>query len=1028
MILNYQIRRILLIFTCLAGIVSTYTAGMDTGLNLNPAVAEQNSNQGDRQSGSDNLSQELDKLNTGFQASMTAGDTAKSRLYLNSILKNLKENSIDDLTTSDSKYYIGVYYLLSGKNLEAINWFRLSSSIREKMNCYDGILAKCLFNMSIAYNNLGDYNRMEQSALRSHEVEKRIYGESNPLLIRGLSAIVTAYFNLSEYSKAINYGITALKLIEGTNDNIDYDAAILYTNIGTCHARLSDYSKAVPFLEQAESIYMKYSFEEDENYINLLNSLAVTYFFLGRHEKSDEYFTKGLTKIRSSNSVLSFNFLNSFAIMLGNAGNISRGEKVLLNSLDKAGSFFGKDSRDYFEVVKNYADYLRIYKIDLVKSLHLYEKCIIYLATHKEDTALSNPVYLGYALALSEKGESLKSLEIIQKLLFSGTKGEQKPSSLGNPEIDIIKPEQWSIRLLKAKYTILWDIYIREKNDNFLLAASKTSELIISLLDKLRLNISEDESRLLLGDRFRDSYLYSIRNYDLCYKATGNKAYLDKVFEYSERSKVAGLLASTRELKATQFHIPSEIAELERSLKSEVSFYNAKISEENSMNSPDQGLLTEWKGLLINATQKRDSLISLFENQYPEYYLIKYSTGIINPEEIPEIAGRNINYLNYVVSDTVLYIVLANRKHLQLLTVPVDSVFFSYVREFRNLLSFPHDNAKSGFSRFMEVGGSLYKIIFEPVRQYLISNKLLISPDGILSYIPFEALPMNLSTDGNILYSDVSFLMNQFRISYTYSATLLSEARRNNNSLSNSLIAFAPAYLGSINIDTLLKNRQSGISVINDLPFARVEAEFVTNMTGGTLFINDDAKESVFKSEAGQYDIIHLAMHTVLNDQYPMHSKMLFYQEKDSVDDGNLNTYEVYGIPLKAKMVMLSSCNTGNGILHSGEGIMSLARGFVYSGSQSVVMSMWEIEDRSGTEIVKNFYRFLKRGASKSNALRKARIKYLRSADMLRSHPYFWSSLVIYGNNEPLYFSRGLTIIISAILVLIASILILNRR
>jgi CHAT domain-containing protein len=145
-----------------------------------------------------------------------------------------------------------------------------------------------------------------------------------------------------------------------------------------------------------------------------------------------------------------------------------------------------------------------------------------------------------------------------------------------------------------------------------------------------------------------------------------------------------------------------------------------------------------------------------------------------------------------------------------------------------------------------------------------------------------------------------------------------------------------------------------------------------------------------------------------------MYSKMLFYQEKDSAEDGNLNTYEVYDMPLKAKMVILSSCNTGAGVLHSGEGILSLARGFVYSGSQSVVMSMWEIEDRSGAEIVKNYYKFLKKGATKSNALRKARLSYLKNADMLRSHPYFWSSLVIYGNNKPLYYPVKLAIVIGS--------------
>jgi len=976
-----------------------------------------------------NSIQDLEKLNTGFQASIAANDTAKSRVFLNSILKTLREENYDNLTISKSQYYIGVYYLLSGKNSDAINWLKLSASICEQIKSNEEIHAKCLFNLGIAYSKLGDFRRMEEYTLKSLEIEKKLYGDSSPLLLRGYSALVNAYYGLNEYNKAIIHGNKALSLIgAGSIENYNSDMVILYSNIGVSYARLSDYSKAVLYLEKAESIYKEYSLPEDEYYINLLNSLAANYFFLGLHDKSDEYFNKGIEKIGSSNSVLSFNFLNSFAIVLGNAGKVSKGEGLILSSLEKAKSCYGPGSRDYFEVLKNYAEYLRSYKIDLKKSLQLYKQCLAYLNTHEEDFSLKEPVLLGYALALSENGESAEGLEIIQKLLFSDISGKTDYSATENPGISLIEPVQRSINVLKAKYTILWDIYSKNQKIDYLFAASETSELIISLIEKVRINISEEDSRIVLGDRYRDSYLYTIRDFDLCYKNTGNKSYLKKAFEYSEKSKVAGLLASTRELKATQFHIPADIAELERRLKMEISFYEARISEENTKRPPDSSLISEWKGFVLNATQKRDSLITLFEKQYPEYYLIKYNTQVIKPEEIPDIAGRNSNYLNYVVSDTVLYIFLANRKNMQLFTVPVDSGFFSDIRQFRNLLSMPFDNAKSNFIQYIKAGNNLYKIIIEPVRKYLISNKLLISPDNILSYIPFEAIPVRQVSGENILFSEVPYLINDFSISYTYSATLLAESSKKDYSLTNSLIAFAPVYTRSINVDSLLNTRQTKGTTLHDLPFARMEAEYVTALTGGRLFINNGARESVFKAEAAKYDIIHLAMHTVLNDQYPMHSKMLFYQDKDSVEDGNLNTYEVYGVPLKAKMVILSSCNTGTGILHSGEGILSLARGFVYSGSQSVVMSMWEIEDRSGAEIVKSYYEFLKKGATKSNALRKARISYLKHADMLRSQPYFWSSLVIYGNNNPLYYSVKLGLVVCSAVLLIFVILILFYR
>jgi len=976
----------------------------------------------------DSLNRALEMLNNEFQAYMTSGDTVRSGIVVNSIIKNLSGQKNDNLIFSDSYYYIGVYNLITGKNKEAAVWFSLSSSIRERLKCDDEIHAKCLFNLGVVYNNFGDFKRMEEYTLMSLEIDKKLHGESSPVLLKGLSNLITANFGLYEYTRAINFGNEALKLINGGNDNYSQDRATIYSNIGICYISLSDYSRAALYLEKAELIYEENSLPKDANYINLLNSLAATYFFLGLNDKADEYFKRGFEMTKLSNSILSFNFVNSFAVVLANAGRIDQGEELILNSLEKAKKSYGENSKDYFEVLKNYADYLRTFRKDIKKSLLFYEQCIGYLNDHKEDLSLRNQVILGYALTLNENGDSAKALRRIQELLFTSVPDNPGYTGVENPDIALIEPDRWSIDLLKAKYRILWDIFRKSDNYGYLIAASGTSEIIVALLEKVRINITEEESRLVLGDRYRDAYVEAIRDFDLCYRHTGREEYLGKAFEYAEKSKVAGLLASTRELKATQFHIPAEVAELERKLKTEISYYNAKISEENNKKSPDAQLIAEWKGNVFNAAQGRDSLVKLFEKQYPGYYLLKYNTEVVKPGDIPAVAGRNTNYLNYVVSDTVIYIFLANRKFTKLFTMPVDSGFFDNVREFRKLLSLPSPfmDAKSEFMKYQLYGGRIYRKILEPLRKYLISDKLLISPDNILSYIPFETIPYEEFKGDDILYRELPYMMNEFRISYAYSATVLAESvKKMTVSMSNSLIAFAPVYTRPINIDSVLQTRQVRLSGINDLPFARQEAEYVSELTEGTLCINDGATEMRFKAEAHNYDIIHLAMHTVLNDQFPMHSKMLFYQAADSVEDGNLNTYEVYNIPLKAKMVILSSCNTGSGKLNSGEGILSLARGFIYSGSQSVVMSMWEIEDRSGTEIVKDFYKYLKKGEIKSDALRKARQNFLKKADMLRSHPYFWSALVIYGNNESLYHSRKIYILAGAAAILLGFVLFL---
>jgi CHAT domain-containing protein len=207
---------------------------------------------------------------------------------------------------------------------------------------------------------------------------------------------------------------------------------------------------------------------------------------------------------------------------------------------------------------------------------------------------------------------------------------------------------------------------------------------------------------------------------------------------------------------------------------------------------------------------------------------------------------------------------------------------------------------------------------------------------------------------------------------------------------------------------------------VRSLPYAVAEAEDAVRQCGGTAFIDSSATEEKYKIEAGKYDIIHLAMHTLVDDNNPAYSKMIFSDSGKGGEDGFLNTYEVYTVPVNAMMVVLSSCNTGTGKLVSGEGILSLARGFLFAGSRSVVMSMWEVEDYSASAVVKSFYRNMRGGQSKSAALRNARLSFLRKADQTRSHPYYWAALVIYGDDAPLWYDR-IKLYTSLLLLLIAS-------
>jgi CHAT domain-containing protein len=171
----------------------------------------------------------------------------------------------------------------------------------------------------------------------------------------------------------------------------------------------------------------------------------------------------------------------------------------------------------------------------------------------------------------------------------------------------------------------------------------------------------------------------------------------------------------------------------------------------------------------------------------------------------------------------------------------------------------------------------------------------------------------------------------------------------------------------------------------------------------GDVWIDREATETRFKQEAENYDILHLAMHTIVNNEDPMYSKLAFVQNIDTLNDGFLNTYEIYNMRFNARMAVLSSCKTGFGKLMKGEGVMSLARGFMYAGCPSIIMTLWEVSDKSGARLMKDFYQSLIKGKSKSKALQEAKLNFLKSADNLKANPYFWSTYVIIGDASPIY-------------------------
>jgi CHAT domain-containing protein len=290
-----------------------------------------------------------------------------------------------------------------------------------------------------------------------------------------------------------------------------------------------------------------------------------------------------------------------------------------------------------------------------------------------------------------------------------------------------------------------------------------------------------------------------------------------------------------------------------------------------------------------------------------------------------------------------------------------------------------------------------------PVARKLEGKSLTIIPHDKLSYIPFDALLSEMPDTAQMNFRDLKYVIRDYSVNYGYSATLLYDSSPPRKTFKKLLI-FSPEY----NPQVPRKDLETGNSYyLSSLPGANAEIKAISNVVSSVSFVGKNAQESEFKKNANNFDILHLAMHTIINDSLPMLSKLVFSNpEISSSDDGYLNAYEVYNMKLNARLAVLSACETGSGKLQGGEGVMSMARGFIYAGCPSVVMTLWQVEDKSGVKIMSDFYRYLSKGKRKDVALRMAKLNHLENSDPLTAHPHFWLGYVSIGNADALYTSK----------------------
>lgn len=960
------------------------------------------------------LEKQVEQFRSMLQSSQYNSETT---LLYNSILEQLRKGErISAALESDGWYYAGFYNQndIINRPDSAILYFREAIRIREENGLSDENLSKAYINMALIFLIKEDPAISVRYLEEALEIHKALFGTGSEKTLGPLLNLSAAYIDASLSEEALEVALRGISI----QQSIAYPGSLqtikFFTNAGIASMRLGNYADSRNYFAVAYNILSSANIKDRSLMISIINGMGVSQRFLGNYEEAVRWFSIGeslYNKIDGSVSQSTLSLTSNYAFLMAEMGDTASALNNLNSVVKSASTFHGTGSPDHLRSLELLAYYHTFYGGNPEKGIEIYSGIEEFLAEIPWNSVLINTVRYGYARALSLIGKKDEALDKVNTVL--------NDSLLSGNKIKLIT--------LTLKREILSDLYLLNNNIEYLMLAYNAATEAVELYDILRNDISSEESDIMMGSRYKKVYEDCILTLHRLWKATGEQQYLNAAFNYAEKAKASSLLASTRQLRAINFHLPEKVARLERRLESEVNTLSELIYNEQSRHYPDAQKVSGWEKMRLQAQISRDSLNRIIERDYPDYSDLKNNRGAAQYRDIRKTIGKHSDFIEFYVADSVLYVFLINRSNFLVKEISFTQELQSQILELRSIITNPaiEKGAREQFSRFVTLSHSLYETLLGGIDKSFTTGRLIIAPDNILSYIPFEILLNRNYVKEAMNYRNLPYLVESYDILYAYSGTLLKETVKGGRNLTNRALIFAPEYRGDIQIDSLMVTRQPGLRTLSPIKGAREEAIAISEMLGGELYLDREATESRFRQRANSMPVIHLAMHTLLNDSDPMYSKMIFDFNDDGPNDGMLNTYEVYDIPVtKSKMVVLSSCNTGSGQFKKGEGVLSLARGFFYSGSPTVVMSLWEVEDQSGSDIVKLFYSNLKRGYSKSKALRRARREYLDEAVQMRSHPYFWSTLVIMGDDSPIFFNLwNILAGISGLLVLLAGII-----
>lgn len=546
----------------------------------------------------------------------------------------------------------------------------------------------------------------------------------------------------------------------------------------------------------------------------------------------------------------------------------------------------------------------------------------------------------------------------------------------------------------------------RSDSLHYLILSLQDAENSILAFEKHKRKLVFESDVIYSNNQNKYFYSKTIEALSRIYEVTGDDALLYKALRYSEMEKVSALIYSVQRSKALyNSGIPDE--EITQLVE-----WNHQLDEVEALRFQEQANIRINDTTLFSLNLQLYNLVSeiseqekQLEQQNALYSQIKYDVQPPNLDYVFELSKHKA-VVEFVLSSEKLYTFVVVDGKIHFKHEYFDKDFLASIEKLQQMISNIKeiDFSLAELQTMADLSADLYNVLLKPFEEIIKDKPLLIVPDEQLSLIPFEILLKTSKKFTKINYAELDYLLYHHDISYAYSLNLMQkQTSETQNSKSHQVFAMAPGYkklaghTGSQYI--ALRDARDNLGMLKG---AQKEVKMVGKRLQGKIVFDQEASEELFKSQAGNYGILHLAMHTLVNNEDPLYSKLVFTPDADTDEDGLLNTYELANLDLGADLVVLSACNTGFGKLNRGEGIIGLTRGFFQAGCKSLLATLWSVSDETSLRIIDGFYTELEKQQTKSYSLSESKRNYVKQAKGMWAHPFFWAGYISIGDDKPI--------------------------